>query len=1266
MPQPLSWRQVQSQVRSTQLAGPLPNVESVLDILLPTLHILDLVPSTVPPHIAHKHTPQRVFGLLINGYPFEADAELWSEEEGQEWLRAFRSQAWLGDVQRALLVGSIATTWDHEMRQREGEMWEALKRAWLIPAEEEVHPQTSTSGSKLIMIQDEVETDSSGKRQRRKQSAAAVTLSGIQALSSALSAVSSTRSEHAHQPHPLLTFTLQIAEWYASFPSLLSRLIEATCMENNAAKRALLWGEVVKILASLPDRAANAEGSGKDVGRFAGQWWMAMQRQIVELVFPDNADGDEVGVRLLAELLSKLVRTRPEMLADAGSASSMDCPCFWEILLRHLFSLSSLSKGLSIPASLRKRWHLLLAPLDTRDRHNVDLSLANFFHRRFLQVDVVESKERGRPAAVGKSFLGDETGRTAELVGRLLYGLWTPPVGVSEKEASDSDSDDEEDGQAAAVSRLLTQIVLPAQRSSSALLWTAGMARAYVCSFASPHLPATTQEQQLASLLECSINLWGNSERVRRTTAQEEQYLVTLILGSLAELTSRSGSSAGRTTSRSGPFIQGVSAHLDHPDPDIRRMGMLLAELVSEAAQREVNAKTGMETGTEVKKPLDFGSSMWDGVGEGKEEARVLRTMWYSWVRMRDQARQEIQDKSGEDMLEMLGFARQEERAAVVAPSPSRNAARTPRRGNPKTRQLPQRTPVQGKNGKKQAAPRSLIVDLDEGEEELADDTPARKDPIESDNESSSSESGTSSDDEAGPSTGPNLDLDIHGSTQSASKGKPSAAANDNDELLGLGIDKKKRRAPPVYISDLTSLLRDTKERDSIRLALKHGETLLPRKGQLAAHASSSMSMAVGFSTLSLAAKGQSRAPRGEIDEHCVDLLLLLCALQNNYRIRNFEVRRRGALRALVVSAPRIAVPALVEQVFTPNYSIVQRLGMLEALGKGARELCSCEEMGVDGMEGWTEEAIRRARKEGEERVPEIKKQRNLERLTDVGSKTRLLRPQGAAGTGRGIQEIGQGSSGQSITHRQPSRFDAASTSQQGTAGSPPLASSLFLFPLITRLHSHLSDAASRLSRARSISSTLTSTSLGLTTPDLFTASPPLLLPAILDTLSLLITTYVREQRPTPLDAYGVVLPEMLDLAMHVVREGLPLLAFAARDEVGPGKTDASSGESGSGNVVTAIASLLLTTLDLALEAPTGEASRLLVSTERGSAILEDALRFAAGVFETEDGKTAANGSGAGGSGISRVGRICAAIVVRIEELRSRERERWLSGVNVR
>lgn len=104
--------------------------------------------------------------------------------------------------------------------------------------------------------------------------------------------------------------------------------------------------------------------------------------------------------------------------------------------------------------------------------------------------------------------------------------------------------------------------------------------------------------------------------------------------------------------SRRSQFLLSLSGYLSHPDASIRRLGMLVAEIVSEltieeveetalsaeelraAEAAEIEAMTaGLEGDAPAMKPpakktakrLRFGEAMWIGSGEGKDEARRLR-----------------------------------------------------------------------------------------------------------------------------------------------------------------------------------------------------------------------------------------------------------------------------------------------------------------------------------------------------------------------------------------------------------------------------------------------------------------------------------------------------------------------------------------------------------------------------------------------------------------------------------------------------------------
>lgn len=74
-------------------------------------------------------------------------------------------------------------------------------------------------------------------------------------------------------------------------------------------------------------------------------------------------------------------------------------------------------------------------------------------------------------------------------------------------------------------------------------------------------------------------------------------------------------------------------------------------------------------------------------------------------------------------------------------------------------------------------------------------------------------------------------------------------------------------------------------------------------------------------------------------EEHATDLAFALIGLNNNFELEQFDEMRQKALTALVASAPKQAAPAMIEQYFTPHYSVDQRFVMLTSLAFGAREL---------------------------------------------------------------------------------------------------------------------------------------------------------------------------------------------------------------------------------------------------------------------------------------------------------------------------------------
>lgn len=294
-------------------------------------------------------------------------------------------------------------------------------------------------------------------------------------------------------------------------------------------------------------------------------------------------------------------------------------------------------------------------------------------------------------------------------------------------------------------------------------------------------------------------------------------------------------------------FIQAVQAYLFHPDAKIRRLGMLVAEVVSDRtivedgdagptadeemedlrAGLEVDDETG-EPGLKPPKPLRGAKKLkftgiWEGRGQGQEECAWLRRC----VGVRDA------DAPLDDDPEawLLGWT------AEAAEPPAPQAP------------LPQPKPERGRASKPKPASKAKpkIVMLD-------DDQAA--DPLE------------------GYASSP------------ASSRSPSPTPSFLDEVaadpsLAIDATKKRKLKRPVYVRQLTELLRDKDKPESIELALQWGEGLVRAKR--------------GFGT--------------EVADNAVAVAAAALALANPFNLDDFEPRRQGLVTALVACSPRNVPP---------------------------------------------------------------------------------------------------------------------------------------------------------------------------------------------------------------------------------------------------------------------------------------------------------------------------------------------------------------------
>ncbi|CAO1622425.1 unnamed protein product [Jaminaea pallidilutea] len=1198
-----SWRSTQAQQRA-RLRGPFTSVEDILGLLLPTCKLLDLL---------HDHEDEHDGDLSSYFQPEEpiygVDVSCLSEAEQEQWRQAFCSEAWLGDLQNAIL-GPIAADWSEELRKvRGGRVWEALLRLFFLPSSE----RRSRNASKPMIVTVDDEGQSTVQEEKRRIAAACVTASGLQSVSQALANVSAlppTTTSTAvmnHAQNPVLLTSLRISCLYTSQPFLLRRPMEAASAQNNVAKRNLAWQEAVKVLTSLPVRVANAVRDSRPEVTFDSHAYSAnLYQQYAGLALATDAKAtDSWQASALAVLLTRMVRAGAinELPQSADELSSPRF--FWTALLQ-----TALRESLDERA--KRSWLAILGHLDSRDRSQVSLRLPIYLDAAINRLVgpcqdaqgtssvVVTAKEKSQPARVGQRFLSKEvaafTSLSAAVCGHFQLETGSSSIGDGDDE---KDSDDEEDSMQEFISNVIF-------RASSAPLWSPLMARIFVQQF-------STSTAALQTLLQHTIRQWADQSRIRRCSTEEELFIVTLLICTLTALRHSGCTDCGRTTSRSRAFVEGVGAHLDSLQPYIRRLGMLAAEIVSELHFDEQQIAEG-GSGAAFKK-LQFGSSAWDGMGEGREEARVLRALYHAWPTLTDEGMMSFNKLSIAERLQALGLAanegsrgRAQETHGAVAGSV------VPQREGLRTRMLPERISAAEQRGTRHTnagRSSSLIVDMD------VDSSLNTQGPqIESDTESSSSDSDSSDEEETAgkPSAKKTTSQPRSGIT-------PLDDDTTEESPFELEPASKKRRGPPVYIYDLGTLLRETpQDRDAIRLALKHGASLVRRK---------------------------SRFARGEIDENAADLVFAFAGLQNNFAIKAFEERRTAALQALLSASPSVATPVLIEQFFVANYSLAQRVSMLNALARAARELSGHSvEDGTGAVQKQTQGlvddlsnmAISRARKEGESRAPEIRK----EQAVKVTSQRGIRKNPGA-----GIQELS--TDGFEAIARKGAIVNRADERYVNVAGS------LFVFPFVNRLLSNIQEASSRMSRLGGLSAGYSS-SVGSTTARQPPASAigwsstslfePFLLAAILDTLAVL----VYEAR-NALDFLAVIAPEVMEAALVVVGVALPLSkAFSGG---GSSTQQDSAGEQRGGDSTDKVAgsalSLILIILDASYELDSG--TQLLRNRRQ---LLDDVGRLASEVFEQQDARARKT------TAMGRAGRCSAAVILRLEEIRQNGREQMM------
>ncbi|CAK9783297.1 hypothetical protein CC85DRAFT_254315 [Cutaneotrichosporon oleaginosum] len=900
-----------------------------------------------------------------------------------------------------------------------------------------------------------------------------------------------------------------------------------------AARGELAWDDAVRAATSIPAKVANAIGRWRDAGwtidvppsLVPRAYFDALVVRVEKLAYEFALSGKDASpLRVLLEKLAALGLLSPP---PEPSPSPSLLPPFLPGALAHLHPPPG-----ALDAYPGTFFPSLLLPLPSSTVGALaDALLAHLPYRLApppLEPDIADGRIR-RAASVLHSFLGSADGeaRTA-VVHALLHGKLRSSLSDEEQHAR--------------------------RRMVVAWVGDAGLAAA-------------------RALVDVAMGAWADLKGIKFGLFAPQFNLTHTLLLAVSLLPPLDPHLVA--LSHRAKFIQAVQAYLFHPDAKIRRLGMLVAEVVSdrtiiEDAEAGPNAEEEMEdlraglevdeeTGEPALKPpkpprgakkLKF-SGIWDGTGQGQEEC--------AWLRRCVGVRDGDAPLSDDPEAWLLGWTAQPD----VQPASQEHSA------PPKQER--------GRTSKSKAAPKAKpkIVMLDD--DQAADQ------------------------------------LEGYASSPASSR-SPSPTPSFLEEVaadpsLAIDATKKRRLKRPVYVRQLTELLRDKDKPESIELALQWGEGLVRAKR--------------GFGT--------------EVADNAVAVAASALALADPYNLDDFESRRQGLVTALVACSPRNVPPFLAEQYFSTSYSLLQKSVMLTALAMGARELAGLPvpdapraraidfasktlppglhekyitpadytyagqlENAVSGMRNLL---LTKGAKKGEETVPELAREKRL-RVTPKRQKV----------VG-GSLIAGRGEPGHEHAGDQPPPVVAYST----------VAAEYFVLPLINCFWNYYQDASVRETRALSTGSRFRGAGTGM-------ALSPLSLEKLLATLALLV--HAARHAPTFL---AVLAPSAIELAVTI----------GARHPAAPKDIMSSEPQEGDdapeAQVVGAALELALAALDTAVELDGGRTMAL----DHPELVLATG-EWASAVFEAHSGGTIVAGVGSKGG---RLRAAAAGVVVKVSEV---------------
>jgi telomere length regulation protein len=634
-------------------------------------------------------------------------------------------------------------------------------------------------------------------------------------------------------------------------------------------------------------------------------------------------------------------------------------------------------------------------------------------------------------------------------------------------------------------------------------------------------------------------------------------------------------------------FLSSLSSYLGHPDKTVRGLGMMFAEIVSEQTIREDD--TIVATG-EAMKRLRFG--IWEGEGEWRKVAKRIRSMEGDWV-AKGEAHDPLVDGEA-----MIGWAQTTTRASPSQP-----------KSHPSPRSSPPPKPVPPPKSTKSKKPKRI--------EPLSDS-----------------------------------DDSLSGYLSSSSTTSSTFEPENLDQYLTdptLYTPAKKLPQRPVYLAQLLSYLSAREDPDKLDCALKWGEALVRRKRGFGLELEEN---AVGLSVYLAGLDDGFELVDFENRKQGLMNALVACEPRKTAPcvfLSFLAVSLRHSKLIIILS---MGYRTLIEQYFGSQYSLHQRSAILEALAMGAREVASLPTLkapnqpsidwpskklppalhdkfvsggdvvrppllgGEDAkgkgrlaVRGRIEEAARelggeaieKGREEAEEKVGEIRREKQLRvRQKTTASATAAPSPQTPHPTSTAFQDV---------------------------------AAEYFLLPLINRLWTHYTEQCTLRHRFATTTQAHTSAGTGM-------ILSPLSLSKLLATLSVL--SHAARHSPVFL---AVLAPQLLELA---VKLGASPLAASSSAEF------SAEGEGEEVSVLTTSLELTLVTLDVSRDLDGG---RTLMVDHGG--LIEAAAEWGEMVFRRTESGQRVMGEGRGGEGfdegVAGVRRASAGVCVIVGEMK----ERW-------